>query len=100
MRRTSSEDRTEVTDGASGSSLTEAYKSQLQGEKQKVSGLEATLTSRETEIGKMRLELASCQSALEQAQAELKVKITEGSRRENEQGKLELDLQNKTNKVL
>ena len=49
-----------------------AYKSQLQGEKQKVSGLEATLTSRETEINKLKLDLASCQSALEKAQTELR----------------------------
>ena len=79
--------------------MTDAFKSQLQDEKQKVAALEATLTSREAEIGKIRLDLASCQSALEQAQGELKVKITEGSRRENEQEKLQLDLQNKTNKV-
>ena len=79
--------------------MNEAFKSQLQDEKQKVSALEATLSSRQSEIGKIRVELASCQSALEQAQAELKAKITEGSRRENEQGKLELELQNKTNKV-
>ena len=79
--------------------MTDEYRSQFEGAKKKVSALEANLISRETEIGKLKLDLASSQSALEKAQAELKVKTSEGSRRENEQGKLELDLQNKTNKV-
>ena len=79
--------------------MTDEYKSQFEGAIKKVSTLEATLSSRETEINKLKLDLASCQSALEKAQNELKVKTNEGSRRENEQGKLELDLQNKANKV-
>ena len=99
VRRNSSEDRTEVSAGASGHPRTDEYKSQFEGANKKVSTLEATLSSRETEINKLKLDLASCQSALEKAQNELKVKTNEGSRRENEQGKLELDLQNKANKV-
>ena len=55
----------------------------------KVSALEATLQTREAEMGKLRVELA----LLEQTQAELKVKTVECSRREAQLSTLELELQ-------
>ena len=61
----------------------------------KVSALEATLQTREAEIGKLRVELAS----LEQTQAELKVKTEESSRREAQLSTIELELQTQSNKV-
>ena len=97
VRSTSSEGRED--DGVFGDRKIEDFKNQLEGERKKVVTLEATLNLRETEIGKLRLDLASAESALEQAQNELKVKVTASARKEAEQGKLELDLQNKTNKV-
>ena len=61
----------------------------------KVSALEATLQTREAEMGKLRVELA----LLEQTQAELKVKTVECSRKEAQLSTLELELQTQSNKV-
>ena len=74
-------------------------KTLLESERKRVSMLETTLVTKETELGKVRLDLASSQSLLEQTQKDLKVSATECSRRESELAKVQLELQTNTNKV-
>ena len=71
----------------------------LDTERKKVSTLEATLVTKEKELGKLRLDLASSQSSLELAQKDLKLSTSECSKRETELAKLQLELQTNTNKV-
>ena len=69
---------------SSGSDVDQETKTLLESERKRVSMLETTLVTKETELGKVRLDLASSQSLLEQTQKDLKVSATECSRREKE----------------
>ena len=84
---------------SSGSDVDQETKTLLESERKRVSMLETTLVTKETELGKVRLDLASSQSLLEQTQKDLKVSATECSRRESELAKVQLELQTNTNKV-
>lgn len=61
--------------------------------------LEQTLKTKDTELARLRIDLASAQSKLEQIQTELKKKNDEVGRKESQVGKLQLDIDNQISKV-
>ena len=92
--------KTKPVDGAPAhESQIQHYKSQAESAKENIAKLEMTLKSKDTEVGKLRVELATAKSQLEQSQMELKKKNDEASKREGQVGKLQLEVDNKTNKV-
>ena len=92
--------KTKPVDGAPHESQIQHYKSQADSAKENVAKLEMTLKSKETEVGKLRVDLAATKSQLEQSQIDLKKKNEEASRTEGQVAKLQLEIDNKTNKVI
>ena len=92
--------KTKPVDGAPAhESQIQHYKSQAESAKENIAKLEMSLKSKDTEVGKLRIDLATAKSQLEQSQTELKKKNDEASKREGQVGKLQLEVDNKANKV-
>ena len=92
--------KTKPVDGAPAhESQIQHYKSQAESAKENIAKLEMALKTKDTEVGKLRIDLATAKSQLEQSQTELKKKNDEASKREGQVAKLQLEVDNKANKV-
>ena len=95
-----SQPKTTTNDGSLNESQLHDYKKQVDCAKETVAKLEMSLKSKDAEINKMRVDLASTQSQLEQSQVELKKKTEEVVKKSNEIGKIQVDIDNHKSKVI
>ena len=95
-----SQPKTTTNDGSLNESQLHDYKKQVDCAKETVAKLEMSLKSKDAEINKMRVDLATTQSQLEQSQVELKKKTEEVVKKSNEIGKIQVDIDNHKSKVI
>ena len=87
-------------DGFHDASLLQDYKKKAETANAVVNRLEMSINEKESEICKLRVDLATSKSSLELAQADLKKRELDLSRKDDVINKIETEIESKSNKVI
>ena len=87
-------------DGQHDASALQEYKKKAECANATVISLEMSINEKESEIGKLRVDLATSKSSLEQLQGDLKKREVDLSRKEDHINKIEREIESKSSKVI
>ena len=87
-------------DGPFDASLLQDYKKKAETASAAVNRLEMSINEKESEISKLRVDLATSKSSLELLQGDLKKREVDLSRKDDVINKIETEIESKSNKVI
>lgn len=87
-------------DGPHDASILAEYKKKAEVASATVNRLEMSINEKESEICKLRVDLATSKSSLELLQGDLKKREVDLSRKDDQISKIEIEIESKTNKVI